>query len=130
MESYINVNPDEFQKFKEEVGNEPVIMLNLLRYKNVVEETGETGKEAYSAYLNAAAPFLEKVKAKVLFFGEPKHMLIGPTDEELWDSVIVVQYDSFSDFIGMATAEGYPSHLRARALSDSRLIHCKSIQQT
>ena len=130
MESYINVNPNEFQKFKKEVGNKPVIMLNLLRYKNAVEETGETGKEAYSAYLNAAAPFLEKVKAKVLFFGATKHMLIGPTDEELWDSVIVVQYDSFSDFIGMATAEGYPSHLRARALSDSRLIHCKSIQQT
>lgn len=128
MESYINVNPDEFQKFKEEVGNEPLIMLNLLKYKDLVEETGETGKEAYSAYLKAAAPFMEKVKAQVVFFGAPKHMLIGPIDEELWDSVIVVRYDSFSDFMGMAKAEGYPSHLRARALRDSRLIHCKSIQ--
>ena len=128
MASYINVNPDEFQKFKEEVGDEPLVMLNLLKYKDLVEETGETGQEAYSSYLKAAAPFLEKVKANVLFFGSPKHMLIGPADQGLWDSVIVVHYNSFSDFIGMATAEGYPSHLRARALSDSRLIHCKSIQ--
>ena len=128
MESYINVNPEEFQKFKNDVGDGPVVMLNLLKYKESVEETGETGKEAYSTYLNAATPFLEKVNAKVLFFGTPKHMLIGPLNEELWDAVIVVQYDSFSDFFGMATAEGYPSHLRARALSDSRLIHCKPIQ--
>lgn len=127
MESYINVNADEFQKFKNEVGDGPLVMLNLLRYKERVDETDETGKEAYSTYLNAAAPFLEKVNARVLFFGAPKHMLIGPTAEELWDSVIVVQYNSFSDFVGMATAEGYPSHLRARALRDSRLIHCKSI---
>ena len=128
MESFISVNQDEFQKFRNEVGNGPLVMLNLLKYQEVVEETGETGKAAYSAYLNAAAPFLEKVDAQVLFFGTPEHMLIGPQDQEWWDAVIVVQYNSFADFYTMATAEGYPSHLRARALSDSRLIHCKPIR--
>lgn len=128
METYIQVNPDEFQKFKNTTNGEPVIMLNLLRYKDRVEENGETGKESYSKYLNAASPFLQKVNAEVLFFGTPKHMLIGPADEELWDAIIVVKYNSFSDFMGMAKAEGYPSHLRERALLDSRLIHCKSIE--
>ncbi|NKI32776.1 hypothetical protein [Croceivirga thetidis] len=128
MEAYINVNPDEFQRFKAEVGDAPITMLNLLKYKDLVEETGQTGKEGYSAYLNAASPFLESVNAKVLFFGSPKHMLIGPMDEALWDAVIIVQYNSFSDFFKMVNSEGYPSHLRAQALQDSRLIHCKSIQ--
>jgi len=127
MESYIDVNPEEFQKFKNEIGSGPLVMLNLLKYKGTVGETGETGKEAYTTYLNAAAPFLKKVNAEVLFFGSPEHMLIGPMDEELWDAVIVVKYGSFTDFIKMAKAEGYPSHLRARALSDSRLIHCQPI---
>lgn len=113
--------------FKETTGDEPVVMLNLLKYRAQVEETGETGKQEYSNYLNAAAPFLEKADAKVLFFGSPKHMLIGPIEEELWDAVIVVRYNSFVHFVGMAQAEGYPSHLRERALADSRLIHCKSI---
>lgn len=128
MESYLNVNPDVFMKFKADTGKEPVIMLNLLKYKERVAGTGESGKEGYSAYLNAAAPFLEKAEATVLFFGAPKHMLIGPVDEELWDAVIIVKYNSFSHFTGMVKAEGYPSHLRERALKDSRLIHCKSIQ--
>ncbi|MEO0570653.1 MAG: DUF1330 domain-containing protein [Bacteroidota bacterium] len=128
MESYLNVNPEVFMNFKEATGEEPVIMLNLLKYKPQVEETGETGKEGYSTYLNAAAPFLEKAEAIVLFFGAPKHMLIGPVDEALWDAVIVVRYNSFTHFMGMVKAEGYPSHLRERALEDSRLIHCKSIQ--
>ena len=127
MDSYIDVNPAMFQTFKKEVGNHPVVMLNLLKYKARVEETGETGKEAYAAYLNAAAPFLDKVNASVLFFGTPKHMLIGPEDEALWDAMILVKYQSFSDFMNMATAKGYPSEMRARALADSRLIHCKSI---
>jgi hypothetical protein len=128
MKTHIRVNLDEFQKFKNANDGEPVIMLNLLRYKDKIEETGETGKEAYSTYLNAASPFFKKVKAEVLFFGTPKHMLIGPADEELWDAVIIVKYNSFSDFMAMAKAEGYPSHLRERALLDSRLINCKSIK--
>ena len=126
MESYLDVNLDVFQQFKNAAANEPVIMLNLLKYKERVEETGETGKEAYNSYMTAASPFLKKAEAKVLFFGAPMHMLIGPVEEELWDAVIVVQYNSFEHFVGMATAEGYPSHLRKRALVDSRLIHCKS----
>ncbi len=125
MENYLNVNPDEFQKFKNSTDGTPVVMLNLLRYKTTVEETGETGKEAYANYLNAAQPYFKQVDAEIVFFGKPEHMLIGPADEALWDAIIVVKYASFSDFIAMAMAEGYPSHLRERALLDSRLIHCK-----
>ena len=65
-------------------------MLNLLRYKEKDEETGQTGKEAYSEYLEAAKPFFQKVNAEILFFGRPRHMLIGPVDEELWDAIILV----------------------------------------
>lgn len=128
MEAHITINPAEFQRFKDEVGNHPITMLNLLKYKEQVKETGETGKVAYGKYMNAAAPFLKSVGAEVLFFGAPKHMVIGPSDEELWDAVLLVRYNSFTDFMSMVKAEGYPAHLRDRALRDSRLIHCKSIQ--
>jgi len=52
MDTYLKINPEEFTKFKDSVKEEPVIMLNLLRYKETVLETGETGKEAYNTYLN------------------------------------------------------------------------------
>lgn len=125
MEGHLKVNREEFHKFKESVSKGPLVMLNLLRYKKVVEETGETGKLAYSKYLNAAKPFFDQVNAEMLFFGSPKHMLIGPAEEALWDAIILVKYNSFSDFMNMTTAEGYPTKLREQALLDSRLIHCK-----
>ncbi len=125
MENYLKINPDEFQKFKNSTDGAPLVMLNLLRYKKTVADSGETGKEAYNTYLNAAQPFFKQVNAEIVFFGRPEHMLIGPVDEVLWDAIIVVKYASFSDFMAMTKAEGYPSHLRERALFDSRLIHCK-----
>lgn len=125
MQTHVRVNPEEFQKFRATADKRPVFMLNLLKYKQRVAETGQSGEVAYREYLKAATPFFEKVSAEVVFFGNPQHMLIGPLEEKLWDAVILVKYDSFTDFMAMATAEGYPSHLREMALADSRLIHCK-----
>jgi len=127
METYLNADPQAFMAFKKSVPEGPITMLNYLRYKTTVEETGESGKAAYSAYLNAATPFLKKVGAEVLFFGAPKHMVIGPAEEALWDAVLVVKYASITDFIVMVQDKAYPAHLRKRALSDSRLIYCKPI---
>ena len=41
---YINVNPEEFQKFKNDVGDEPVVMLNLLKYKRLLKRRGKRAK--------------------------------------------------------------------------------------
>jgi uncharacterized protein (DUF1330 family) len=100
-------------------------MLNLLKFKEEVPETGLSGAKSYNEYMKATTPFFAKAGAEVLYMGKPKTMLIGPEDENLWDKILLVKYNTISGFLGMVQAEGYPSHLRKQALEDSRLIHCK-----
>ncbi|MEL7003287.1 MAG: DUF1330 domain-containing protein [Bacteroidota bacterium] len=125
--AHLSVNEDQIKAFAALPDNEPVIMLNLVKYKDIVEETGLTGEQAYQQYMEKASPFFIKANAEILFFGRPISMLIGPVHEEMWDDVLVVKYNKPMDFLAMVQAEGYPAHLRAQALKDSRLIHCKSL---
>jgi hypothetical protein len=106
--------------------DEELLMLNLLRYRDRVEQTGTSGTTAFREYMKAAFPFLRRAKAEVVFFGKPQTMLIGPQDEALWDDVLIVKYPSPGSFLNMVKAEGYPLELRRQSLQDSRLIYCKS----
>jgi uncharacterized protein (DUF1330 family) len=124
-ESYIEINKEEFKKFVELPMDTPVVMLNLLRFKDRVSETGLSGQESYKAYMKQATPFFAKAGAEILYMGKLQTMLIGPENEELWDKMLLVKYQTISGFLGMVQAEGYPSHLRAQALEDSRLIQCE-----
>ncbi len=126
QQSHLEINQEQFKAFVQLPLDTPVVMLNLLKFKDQVSETGLTGAESYKNYMKAATPFFAKAKAEVLYMGKPQMMLIGPQDETMWDKVLLVKYHSIADFLGMVQSEGYPSHLRAQALEDSRLIHCKT----
>lgn len=123
--SFLEINKEQFQKFMELPMDTPVVMLNLLKFKESVPETGLTGELSYKEYMKQATPFFAKANAQILFMGKPQTMLIGPEDESLWDKVLLVKYNTIGGFLGMVQAAGYPSHLRKQALEDSRLIHCK-----
>lgn len=122
--SFLEINKEQFKVFMKLPMDMPVVMLNLLKFKDKVPETGLSGAESYKEYMKQAMPFFAKAGAEVLFFGKPQTMLIGPEDEGLWDKVLLVKYNTISGFIGMVKAEGYPTHLRMQSLNDSRLIHC------
>lgn len=123
-QSYLEINKEQFKTFVQLPMNTPVVMLNLLKFKDMVSETGLSGAESYAAYMRQATPFFAKAGAEVLFIGKPQTMLIGPEDEILWDKMLLVKYNTIAGFLGMVQAEGYPAHLRKQALNDSRLIHC------
>jgi len=125
-EAYVDINQEQFKMFMQLPKDEAVVMLNYLKFKDTVAETGLSGRASYKEYMRQATPFFNKANATVLFWGRPKHMLIGPEEGALWDEVLLVRYESVTDFFAMVKAEGYPSHLRKQALEDSRLIHCKS----
>ena len=121
---YLEINQEQFKTFAQLPMDTSVVMLNLLKFKDEVPETGLSGEESYKGYMRAATPFFAKANAEVLYIGKPQSTLIGPEDEILWDKVLLVKYNTIADFLGMVKAEGYPSHLRAQALEDSRLINC------
>lgn len=123
--NFIEINREQFAQFTEQPQDQPVVMLNLLKFNKVVLDTGISGEASYNEYMKVAMPFFKEANAEVLFLGEPKHMLIGPETTEVWDKVLLIKYRTLNDFLTMIQAKDYPAHLRKRALLDSRLIHCK-----
>jgi len=105
--------------------DEPVVMLNLLRYRETAASgagvDGMTGEEAYRDYGRKFAEFQPRFGGEPIWMGRGKHSLIG--DEE-WDVIILVRYPSRRDFVGMFNDPDYKAiaPIRAAALADSRLL--------
>jgi len=110
--------------------NEPVQMLNLLRFKERADgvDAGLSGIEAYERYGRETGPFLEAVGGRVLQAVEARQMVIGPEALE-WDMVLLVEYPSRAKFLEMAMNPDYLKihEHREAALADSRLIACGPI---
>jgi uncharacterized protein (DUF1330 family) len=103
---------------------EPIVMLNLLRFKERASapDEGLSGREAYELYGREAAPFLAKVGGRMLNGVVAQQVVIGPGHE--WDMALLVEYPSAGRFLEMASDPGYlevHAH-RDAALADSRLI--------
>jgi hypothetical protein len=124
MKKYLDLTKEQFKAFMAMPIDVPLQMLNLLKFKEKVEDADISGAERYKEYMKATVPFFQKSNAKVNFYGDAKFNLIGPEELE-WDKVLIVEYAHKNDFIKMITTEGYPSEMRKSAIEDSRLIFCE-----
>jgi uncharacterized protein (DUF1330 family) len=104
---------------------QPIVMINLLRYRERTELDGETltGRQCYERYEQAVLPLLIGVGGRPVWRGRPRFVVIGPPDEH-WDDAILVRYPSRSAFGRMVNSPEYQAimGLRTAALADSRLI--------
>lgn len=109
-----------------------VIMLNLLRFRDVADYTASpelapdepiSGREAYQRYIDFTLPFLEATGGSLMLLGEGGQFLIGPP-EERWDCVMLVRQSSLADFMAFASDAEYLKGIghRTAALEDSRLL--------
>ena len=108
----------------------PVVMLNLLRFREQAEgeSGGGSGAEAYARYGAAVTAHLERVGARVLLAAAAEECVIGPEEGE-WDLVLAVEYPSRGAFLEMISDPDYLKihEHRAAALADSRLIACQAM---
>lgn len=129
---YLEVSPEQGAAFFGTPDAGPVVMLNLLRFRDRADyshapdleaEGGCSGREAYFLYMRDMTPLLEASGGEVLFSGTAAHFLIGPQDER-WDHVLLVRQASKASFLAFASnpeAQRITAH-RAAAISDSRLL--------
>jgi hypothetical protein len=110
----------------------PIVMLNLLRLRDVADYSEHpglapgkpiSGRAAYQLYVNHTEPYLTATGGSVLLLATGGHNFIGPPDER-WDVVMLVQQTSLQDFFAFAGNEGYLAGMghRVAAVEDSRLI--------
>lgn len=125
----IDPSRESLKRFAEEFpADQPVVMLNLLRFREQAEyadasEPACSGLKAYARYSKLIGPLLAAAEGKVLWAGHARGALIAPAGEE-WDEVLLVQYPSKDAFLGMIKSPAYKAivHHRSAALADSRLV--------
>jgi hypothetical protein len=109
-----------------------VVMLNLLRFKEVADYSGYpdltpahtiSGQEAFQKYIDHTLPFLRNSGGDINFLGEGGKYFIGPQDER-WDLVMLIRQSSLDSFIEFASNEEYLAGLghRSASVEDSRLL--------
>ena len=105
----------DLKRFLAEDDGGPVVMLNLLRF-------AEGGRAHYAEYARAAAPFLEKAGASVVYAGSGATALVAD-DGQAWDAVLLVRYPSRAAFSAMVADPEYQriTQLRASALHEAVL---------
>ena len=126
MQQHIDPERAAFEAFKALPRDEPIMMLNLLRFRDhAAYEDGRaaTGSEAYAAYSRASAPVFRRVGGEIIWRGKPENVLIGPADEH-WDLAFIARYPTASAFLEMVTDPAYREAVKHRqaAVLDSRLI--------
>lgn len=131
MSNYVDPGRDQFEAFKSLPRNKPVMMLNLLKFRDkAAYEDGReaTGAEAYAAYGLESGPIFRRVGGEIIWRGKPEVMLIGPADKQ-WDLIFVARYPSAGAFLEMVTDPDYRIAVKHRqaAVLDSRLIRTADI---
>lgn len=105
----------DLKRFLETDPDQPVVMLNLLRF-------AEGGRADYERYAREIVPFLDRVGAEVVYLGDTSTALVAPGAHD-WDAVLLVRYPSRRAFSRMVADPEYQriTHLRTRALREAVL---------
>jgi uncharacterized protein (DUF1330 family) len=106
----------DLKRYLQEDPGGPVVMLNLLRFK-------EGGRELYARYAAALeTTFLPRYGAEVLYAGDGSTSLVAEAGQD-WDAVLLVRYPSRQAFSRMVADPDYQevTTLRSDALVEAVL---------
>lgn len=116
--SAITPNLDQFQALAASPHDGPVVMLNLLKFK-------QGSEESYLRYGDAARAMIEERGGRLVWSGRAEQVLIGDPAAD-WDAVLLVEYPSRAAFIAMVSSPAYiEAHAdRAAGLERTIVVAC------
>ena len=111
VENKVMPNEKQMEEFLEEGHDEPIFMVNLLKFKDRAEypdkrESNLSGKEAFAIYSKEVVGHLEKVGGKPIFGSEVTRLMLGEV-EDLWDQVAIAMYPNRKAMLKMLSDPGY-----------------------
>jgi len=119
----LTIIPEALRNFLDDDDGEPIVMLNLLRFRP------EGGRERYADYIAALAPLIARFRAEVVYFGDGLPALSADAGQE-WDAVALVRYPSRQAFAEMVEDPLYREHagpVREAALLEAVLQPVRTI---
>jgi uncharacterized protein (DUF1330 family) len=93
----------------------PVVMLNLVRFREQSTDGDGTGRDAYVRYSQGFVPLLKRTGGTILWAGDVTGVAIGDDIGDGWDYAVLVQYPDRQAFVATITSAEY------RAISHHRL---------
>jgi uncharacterized protein (DUF1330 family) len=87
----------------------PVVMLNLMRFRERSLDGDGSGWDAYLRYSAITVPMIRARGGTLLWTGDAKAVALGPQAGNDWDFVALVYYPSVGAFLDMMTSEAYES---------------------
>jgi uncharacterized protein (DUF1330 family) len=105
----MNARPKDLnQEFLESLPDDgPVVMVNLVRFRERSLDGEGSGWDAYVRYSQADLPLLKRVGGTILWAGHVQGAAVGDLGEGRWDWVVVVSYPSRAAFLSMMTSPEY-----------------------
>ena len=124
----MTLNEDELKSFAQCADDQPVVMINLLKFKTTTE-SGESGEAVYTRYAQNAAPLVAEVGGKLIWQGKADHYLVAG-EEDRWDKVLLVEYPSRAAFLQMIQSPKFQEVQKERlaALECAALIASTSLK--
>jgi uncharacterized protein (DUF1330 family) len=85
----------------------PVVMVNLVRFRERSLDGNGSGWDAYSRYSKGDTPLLKKVGGTILWAGHVEGAAFGDLRDGRWDWVVLALYPSRAAFLEMMTSDEY-----------------------
>ena len=131
MTGYIDPSRDNCQRFKDLPRDNPIHMLNLIKFRDLAEYPGGhplhgkglTGRQAYEIYKEGFQRVVMDDGAAMVWEAPMECVVTGPDGE--WDEAFVMGYPNSIAFMAMVKNEEYVRDVvphRTAAVADSRLI--------
>jgi uncharacterized protein (DUF1330 family) len=85
----------------------PIVMVNLMRFRERSLDGDGSGWDAYLRYSALTVPMIKARGGTLLWTGDAKTVALGPQDGNAWDYLALVYYPSVAAFIDMMTSADY-----------------------
>src|SRR3984893_179367 len=85
----------------------PVVMVNLMRFRDHSLDGDGSGWDAYLRYSALTVPMIKARGGTLLWTGDAKAVALGAQQGNQWDYVALVYYPSFAAFIDMMISADY-----------------------
>jgi uncharacterized protein (DUF1330 family) len=85
----------------------PVVMVNLMRFRERSRDGDGSGWDAYLRYSALTVPMIKARGGTLLWTGDAKAVALGVGAGNQWDYLALVYYPTVSAFIDMMTSADY-----------------------
>src|SRR5215470_12280909 len=85
----------------------PVVMVNLMRFRQRSLDGDGSGWDAYLRYSALTVPMIKARGGTLLWTGDAKAVALGEEEGNRWDYLALVYYPSVAAFIDMMTSADY-----------------------